>query len=521
MKKMTALLLAALLLLGLMPAMAAEYDTLDQKLALQLQNGSGLTATATLSTTPNLKMSVLSETDNVMLAALLPGAALELRHIRGANAGGRGKEDLSLKLTRSGVQLADLKYLSDGFLESVSSTLLGAKPYASARGDGLLAALLLKQDATWPGVERPIWAMATADLEWRKQAEAQLKPITDKLSLWLQGYTNMTTERDAGGQAITVNTITVPAPELKKQLKAMMSELYANQAMMALLREQMTGAEARAYLEPTMLTGFHTAIDRLALDGSLAVQRKYDSTGRLTLDDIRLPMGGTRGIRQVHYRYELLSGGEGSTLVEVTMMPKGTAAGQQGSIYTLDMRGGPVADAQEGADTQSYTGTLTLQPEPGTQQAFTVNEAAKPIQHEWQFNLYMDHGAETVDAQTSRLKREHEITLLLKPQNMPGVGDQSIKLNMSIDSGRATSSATRFNGQLVWQDLSTEGAVTADISGASAPPWVIPSVDTADAIRLDRMTEQQLTLQQTQLQAALAAALTRMVTSLPVPTVRP
>jgi len=104
---------------------------------------------------------------------------------------------------------------------------------------------------------------------------------------------------------------------------------------------------------------------------------------------------------------------------------------------------------------------------------------------------------------------------------MPGVGDQSIKLNVSIDSGRATSSATRFNGQLVWQDLSTEGAVTADISGASAPPWVIPSVDTADAIRLDRMTEQQLTLQQTQLQAALAAALTRMVTSLPVPTVRP
>ena len=43
MRKMTALLLAALMLLGLTPVMAAEYDTLDQKLALQLQNGSGLT----------------------------------------------------------------------------------------------------------------------------------------------------------------------------------------------------------------------------------------------------------------------------------------------------------------------------------------------------------------------------------------------------------------------------------------------------------------------------------------------
>jgi len=208
-------------------------------------------------------------------------------------------------------------------------------------------------------------------------------------------------------------------------------------------------------------------------------------------------------------------------LAEITMMPKSTAANAQGSIYLLEMRGGPVADAPEGADATSYVGTLTIQPEPGTDQAFTVNEADKPAQRVWQFNLSADHGAETVDAQTSRLKREHAITLLLKPQNMPGVGDQTVKLNLSIDSGRPTSSATRFNGQLVWQDLSTESAVTADISGASAPPWVIPSVDTADAIRLDRMTEQQLTQQQTLLQATLTGAMTRLLTSLPVPTVAP
>lgn len=521
MRKMTALLLAALMLLGLTPVMAAEYDTLDQKLALQLQNGSGLTATAAFSATPNLKMSVLSEADNVMLAALLPGASLELRHIRGANVSGRGKEDLSLTLNRSGVKVADVKYTSDGILESVASSLLGPKPYAAARGDGLLAALLLKQDTEWPGVERAIWAMSTADLEWRKQAEAQLKPITDRLSLWLQGFTRITTERNTAGQTITINTITIPAAEVKKQLKLMMSELYGNQTLLALLREQLTAREARAYLEPTMLQGFYTAIDQLALDGSVTVQRKYNPAGQLILDDIRLPMGGARGMRLVRYRYELLTDGEGTTLAEITMMPKSTAANAQGSVYLLEMRGGRVADAPEGADATSYAGTLTIQPEPGTDQAFTVNEADKPAQRVWQFNLSADHGAETVDAQTSRLKREHAITLLLKPQNMPGVGDQTVKLNLSIDSGRPTSSATRFNGQLVWQDLSTESAVTADISGASAPPWVIPSVDTADAIRLDRMTEQQLTQQQTLLQATLTGAMTRLLTSLPVPTVAP
>ena len=202
-------------------------------------------------------------------------------------------------------------------------------------------------------------------------------------------------------------------------------------------------------------------------------------------------------------------------------MPKGTASGAQGSVYTLEMRGGPADGEQEGSETNSYVGTLTIQPEPDAKQTFTVNESGKPAQLVWQFNLYAAHGAETVDQQPSRLKREHEITLLLKPRDMPGVGDQAIKLNMSIDSGRATSSATRFSGQLVWQDLSTESTVTADISGASAPPWVIPSVDTADTIRLDRMSREQLAQQQTLLQAALTGAMARLMTSLPTPTKAP
>lgn len=81
--------------------------------------------------------------------------------------------------------------------------------------DGLLLDLLMDRGTAWPGLERAIYAVYGADLEWRKQADAQLKAVSDKLSLWLQGYTRVSTERDAQNQLITVNTITIPMADLK------------------------------------------------------------------------------------------------------------------------------------------------------------------------------------------------------------------------------------------------------------------------------------------------------------------
>ena len=317
MKRTIALLLSALLALSASSAFASEVMTLDEKLALQLQNGSGLTVTADFSASSDLNLSVLDEQMNTLLKALLSGSRLDIKSVQGAGSGNRGKEDMTLTLSRAGTPLADLRHTSDGVLESFTSSLFGGKSYASARGDGLLLDLLMDRGTAWPGLERAIYAVYGADLEWRKQADAQLKAVSDKLSLWLQGYTRVSTERDAQNQLITVNTITIPMADLKARMKTLLADLYANRTLSGLLREVMTAAESAAYLEPSMLQGFSAAIDRLPVSGNVSISRRYNAAGRTLLDDMTLPMGGTRGVESLHYRMEAAGSDSDKTLLEI------------------------------------------------------------------------------------------------------------------------------------------------------------------------------------------------------------
>lgn len=508
MKRTIALLLSVLLLSSAALAFASSSMSLDEKLALQLQNGSGLTAEVNFTLTGDLNLSVLDEQVNALLKALLPGAQLELKSIRGAGSGNRGKEDMTLALSRAGVALAELRHTSDGVLESYTSTLFGGKSYASARGDGLLLDLLLDRDTTWPGLERAVWAMDGADLEWRRQAETQLKVFTDKLSLWLQGYTRISTERDTGNQLITVNTITIPMADLKTEMKGLLSDLYADRGLINLLREVMTSAEAAAYLEPSMLQAFSAAIDRLPVGGNVTISRRYDAAGRVLLDDMKFPMGGARGMESIHYRLEAAGLDADKTLVEITMQPKDQGR-QEGSFYSLSFEGGSVQDDPDGT-AESYTGTLLIRKEPEGNEGFTVQTADQDAEKIYHFTLSLDQGVEKQDSQTRNYTREQEYSLVIKPQDIEGEGDQSIKLNLTLSSGADTRSATRFAGSFVWEDLSNESKIEAAISGGSAAPWVIPSVDASGAIRLDRMSESELSGQKTQLQKDLMAAITRL-----------
>lgn len=508
MKKPIALLLSLLMMFSAGAALASETMALDEKLSLQLQNGSGLTAEIAFTASQELNLSILDEQTNAMLRVLLADTKLDFRRIQGAGSGNRGKDDTSITLSGTNASLLDFRHTSDGVLEAYTSSLFGGKSYASARGDGLLLDLLLDRDTTWPGLERAMLAMDGADLEWRNQAEAQLKTITDKLSLWLQGYTRVSTERDEQNQLITVNTITIPAADLKTNMKAMLSDLYANRSLINLLRETMTATEGAAYLESSMLPGFQAAIDNLPVSGTVSILRRYDSAGRALLEDMVFPMGGTRGIQSIHYRMEAAEENTNKTIIEVTMLPKGTGL-EEGSYFSLSFEGGPVADAQ-GEDVESYTGTLLMRREPEGNEGFTVQAGEEMPEEAYDFNLYLDRGLEVQDTQTRRYSRVQEYSLLIKPVALEGKGDQSIKLSLTLSSGADTRSATRLDGSFVWQDLSNESKIEAVIGGGSAAPWVIPSVDASGAIRLDRMNDSQLATQKTQLQADLLTAVTRL-----------
>lgn len=510
MKKILSCLVAAVLLLSSVSALASELMTLDEKLALQLQNGSGLTAEVSFTASSELKLSVLDEKTNSLLKTLLPGAKLTLKSIGGAGSGNRGKQDMTLSLSRGAGELAQLRHVSDGVLESFTSTLLGGKTYTSARGDGRLLDLLLDRDTVWPGLERAIFAINGADLEWRRQAEEQLKPVSEKLSLWLQGYTRVSTEKDSKGQMVTVNTITIPMNDVKAEMKTLLADLYANRALSGLLREVMTAAEAAAYLEPGMLQGFNAAIDRLPAAGSVTISRRYNAAGRTLLDDMVFPMGGARGIQTIHYRLEAADGPRDTTLVEVSMLPK-DKKNEKGSFYSLSFEGGTDPDAAGGENAESYTGTLTVQSEPAGNEGFTVQAADASAEKKYGFNLFLDRGSERQDAQTRRFTRAQEYSLVIKPQNIAGEGDQSLRLSLTLSSGADTRSATQFEGTFSWKDMASDTGLEAAVSGKSTAPWMIPSVETdAGSIRLDRMSDSQLAEQKTQLKKDLLAAVTKL-----------
>ena len=111
MKRLLALLLTAVLLLGTLPAFAAEY-TLDEKLYKQVKDGSGLKITLKTQKTGGA-FSVLDAPTNAMLGALLPGAELAVRYLRGVGTM-KGQEETELILSKNGQPLFDLRQLADG-----------------------------------------------------------------------------------------------------------------------------------------------------------------------------------------------------------------------------------------------------------------------------------------------------------------------------------------------------------------------------------------------------------------------
>lgn len=514
MKKVLSLVLAVLMLAALFSA-AAQEQSLDWKLKMQLLNGSGLKGTAAFTLTPGLKLTALDDSANALLAALLPGAVLEFNYIRGV-ARNIGQEDLSLAVRKDQSQVADLHYTSDGTLEAMNSSLIGPARFASSKGDGYIASLLTGQPSRWPGMERILYALATADNAWNFRAEAALKPYSDALSLWLQGYTTITSTKNAAGQTVTGNTITVPAQELKREMMQLLAKAYQDSALLALLKEQLTPHEAAAYLQPSMLPALSAAIDALPLTQALTVTRTYDLSGAVVLDDVLLPLGGAGGMSSLHYRFTASGAADKGTLIELQMQPR-DPKNQQGDLYSLSLHGGPLPDAAQGAQTSSYIGSLMLKKEAQQSSGFTVATPAPVLDRQLDFTLFIDFAKEAVDETAKTSSRAYEITLLIKPIGEEGVSDQTIRLKGQLSSGDDTRSATRFTGTLVWQDQETQAALTADISFASAAPWAIPTVAGTDALRLDTMTNDQLAAQKAQVLSALQASLLSLSQAFLVP----
>lgn len=498
MKRMLAMLLCAIMLLAALPVLGAEY-TLDEKLYKQVKDGSGLRATLKFEKTGGA-FSVLAPEANALLGALLPGSELSLRYLRGVGTM-KGQEEMELTLQKGGQPLGDFRLLKDSQFEQLTSAFFGAARYVDRRDGGLLAALLTGQDPTWPPVEGVLIKLNSAESTWQGEVARKLDAYSVKLNLWLQGYTTTENLRDNQNRPQTRFTTTVPAAQVKAQVKQLLLDAYSDTELLALLAREMDARQAAAYLQPAMMNSFFQSLDRLPLTGNLVAVRLLDSQGQVIENSLTLPLGGARGLDRALYRQFAQADGV-QTSITLEYSPKNTQ-NQKGAVTSLVYKGGPNADSSE----FTYTGTLSLQPEAGGD-AFTVDAAEGDTPASlWQFNLLYAPGEEVRDQANDTSTRAFEFALRLVPQGDTALAAQHIKAAINLQSRQNSRSATYFTGTLTWLDEGSQALMTANVSGNTAPPWAMPVVDTAGAVRVDSLTAAQLASLRQQVQTTLQNAL--------------
>lgn len=502
MKRIIALLLATVLMLGVLPGLAAEY-TLDEKLYKQVKDGSGLKITLKTEKTGGA-FSVLDLPANALLNALLPGAQADIRHLRGVGIM-KGQEETEVILTQNGQAIMNMKMLADQQYEQLTSTLFGSTRYVDRRDGGLLMALLTGQDTTWPPVEGVLFNLNTAESTWQGAVARKLDAYGVKLTVWLQPFTKTESLYDAQNNPQTRVTVTVPADQLKAQAKQMLMDLYSDTELLALLSQEMDARQAAAYLQPGMMNSFFQSLDLLPLTGNLISERLLDAQGNILENKLTLPLGGARGLSRALYTFTAKDTGD-VTQVVLEHTPK-NIANQKGAVITLLMEGGENETTKE----ISYKGTLSMQPEAGTD-AFTVDNAEGDVPARvYDFNLLYAPEDEVVDRTAETSTREFSLTLRVVPQGDPQVTAQLIKANISLNSRLNSRSATYFTGEVTWQDEGTQALIKADISGNTAPPWNLETINPEGATRVDTLTDAQRKALGEQLQNTIVTAFTAIM----------
>jgi len=364
-------------------------------------------------------------------------------------------------------------------------------------------------------MEGVLLRLNAAESTWQAAAARKMEAYSVRLSLWLQGYTKTETVRGDNNELQTRITVTVPVQQLKSEIKQLLLDMYGDTELLALLAQEMDSRQAAAYLQPGMLNGFFQALDLLPLTGSLISQRLMDMKGQLLENRLTLPMGGARGIRLIDYTFtNRLTGG--LTVLKMAYEPK-NAGNVQGAVTSLVMEGGET----QGTGEISFAGTLSLQPEANSD-AFTVDtqEGDTPADV-YAFNLLFTPSPEQEDLTAGSSTRDFEFNLLITPQGENAPAAQAIKANVRLQSRMNSRAATYFTGSVTWQDQGSGGQVKVDLSGNTAPPWTIPAVDPAGAVRVDSLSAVQLDGLGGQVQAVLANAFAAMLLKLTAPTVQP
>lgn len=475
MKRLAALILAALLALAAVSAVAEEY-TLAEKFCRQAFEESAYRGTVTLAVTGN-STAAIDQAAWTVLKSLAPRLSLSVEH---ATTAGKDEGQATLTLTLDGQTSAKHTFLYDQKLIAFSGTLLGGDSvyYSAARGWNAASLLngLMQKESAWPPVWRIVMAVETAPEEWKTRAADRIALYETKLGLWLNGYASFTTGRE-NNIAYSQLSCQIPAQAVKAEIKQLMVDLYADSQLLSLLREVVTAEEAAAYLQPSAMNTLFALIDGLNLDGNVQVIRRYDAAGSALLDSVTLPFPA------------------GSPLSELTVS---SAPQEGGANWTVQGKTGEGTEFDVScfaSDDMIFTGSVKIVMPEEEKNSFVVSDASAPERKTvaFDYNLMWEPGEDTYTLSTDRFAREIKGSLLIRPLEGSDMPDQSLKLELTMSSGSSKRSATQLNGSLTWQDLDSGASVSAVLTSRTVSPfaYTTPSALTG-AMRVDQLTSQSL-----------------------------
>ncbi len=506
MKRVLALMLTAVMLLAALPAAAATLDyTLEEKLERQLAAGSGFRGEIAFTATGD----ALASLDAATFASLklaLSVIKVPVTYIR--TTGASAATVAQATLSAGGSETPLLQLVERGDIYTLQSALLSGSAIAFEKDSGVLERALSQSDSEWPALLPALLRLYSADEAYKTRLETALSPYLTKLGLFVQGYTKVQVVQ-GDGKTLTASTVVIPAAAFIAQTKQTLVDVYADDALLALLAERFTARETAAYLQPGMLPTFLATLDSLALSGDIAIKRDFDAQGTLVLSDVTFPFAEGQALRALSVRQT--TGEDGATLTTVSgELKKQYETSQNGALFEISAR----SDAGDPGETL-LSGEATLTREPSPDEGFQVGDAQTaqaPLRAG--YSLYINDGAETFDSVADLCARQREITLVLKPLEGDTWNALSLSCKLAMQSGSAKRAAISMTGELSLSDLQTGATLRANLTGRTAAPWTVVASEAANAARIDLMDAQSLKTYLDQLLTTLKTTLTALPATL-------
>ena len=461
MKKFLCLLLCLCMALPTV-ALATEY-TLPEKMARQLEFGSGLKGSLTLN--------VSGDADWAQLLSAMNGAEIQFRAISSDD-----KMQLQLYVMdgeeERGLTVA---YADNDFL-GIQGELVGDSTLTLPVSGDTLNALLGIKDTQNPSLYSVAVKLMTLTDETVKESwTSALSPYYAELETWFSTFASAPSvlKNDQGETNMLIH-YEVPVSEVKEEILVLLADLLGDETLKALLCEQMSQAQQDAYLNPNLMYYYAEMVRGLDVDGTLVLERQLTTLGDEVRTEVTMPLPAKEG---------------GYTSLHVKKENGETAVTLSGNVKTLSFS----IQGETGEDNSgNWQGKLQVIPN-------ELSEDNKALSIAFSANsTYTDY--------TDDNTREHAITtydVAIEP-DLSHLDENDASRAYYQDFGAITGTITTHfrskNAQSspttleIGADLTFDNAkLNAQLTMKSTSPWTVSAVSTTNTQSLADMTDEQKT----------------------------